>query len=111
MTGTVAFVPERQSGGSEVVLADAATGRTIAELASDAAEAAKAAFVADGSALVVAHVDGTVSLWRSFLWGDPDRLVARLCEAVGRNLTRAEWTEYLPGESYRKTCDGWPPGP
>jgi hypothetical protein len=23
---------------------------------------------------------------------------------AGRNLTRTEWTRYLPGEKYRRTC-------
>ena len=30
------------------------------------------------------------------------------CLAAGRNLTEAEWTEYLGDEPYRPTCPDWP---
>ena len=30
------------------------------------------------------------------------------CLAAGRNLTKAEWTEYLGDEPYRPTCPDWP---
>ena len=45
-----------------------------------------------------------VTLWAGALWGDPRRLMLLLCPRAGRNLTRAEWREFLPGESYRSTC-------
>ncbi|MGH9027947.1 MAG: TIR domain-containing protein [Acidimicrobiia bacterium] len=32
------------------------------------------------------------------------------CELAGRNLTRDEWEQYLPDESYHVTCEEWPPG-
>jgi hypothetical protein len=33
------------------------------------------------------------------------------CKLAGRNLTEAEWQQYLPGRPYRATCPQWPPGP
>jgi DNA-binding SARP family transcriptional activator/WD40 repeat protein len=30
------------------------------------------------------------------------------CQIAGRNLTRAEWHEYLPDRPYRATCPQWP---
>ena len=34
---------------------------------------------------------------------------SRLCDIVGRNLTRSEWQRYLPSDQlYRKTCHEWP---
>ena len=32
------------------------------------------------------------------------------CRLAGRNLTRTEWAQYLPGQAYRKTCPQWPAG-
>ena len=32
------------------------------------------------------------------------------CDIAGRNLTRAEWAQYLPGEPYHATCKQWPAG-
>jgi hypothetical protein len=41
---------------------------------------------------------------------DPDSWQASACLAAGRNLTRAEWTEYVGAdEPYRATCPDWPP--
>jgi Domain of unknown function (DUF4190) len=41
---------------------------------------------------------------------DPDEWPSTACRAAGRNLTRAEWTEYLGGdETYRPTCPEWDP--
>ena len=40
-----------------------------------------------------------------FTW--PTSLAAwkqRACTVAGRNLTRAEWTQYLPGHSYTRVC-------
>ena len=42
---------------------------------------------------------------------DPDHWQADVCGQVGRNLTTAEWTEYLGAdEPYRATCPQWPSG-
>ena len=35
-------------------------------------------------------------------------LVAAACAYRTRNLTRAEWKQYLPGQPYRQTCEQWP---
>jgi WD40 repeat protein len=33
---------------------------------------------------------------------------ALACQRANRNLTRAEWEQYLPGEPYRPTCPDLP---
>lgn len=38
----------------------------------------------------------------------PDDWLNILCERASRNFTHAEWTQYFPGEEYRKTCEQWP---
>jgi len=34
--------------------------------------------------------------------------IARACQLAGRNLSRAEWAQYLGEAPYRQTCDQWP---
>jgi WD40 repeat protein len=41
---------------------------------------------------------------------DPERWEASACRIAGRNLSRAEWDQYLPGRPYEKTCPQWAPG-
>jgi WD40 repeat protein len=38
-------------------------------------------------------------------------LINEACKRVGRNLTQAEWKQYLVNEPYRQTCDNLPSGP
>jgi len=42
-----------------------------------------------------------------------ERLLRLACQTAGRNLTRDEWHEYLPGEDYRKRshCPDLPAAP
>jgi WD40 repeat protein/DNA-binding SARP family transcriptional activator len=59
------------------------------------------AFSPDGRTLIAANTDGTI--WRrdvSFL-ADP---ASYLCEAAGRPLSRAEWTQYVHGPAYQDIC-------
>ena len=61
-------------------------------------------------ALLAAGGSGPVTLWNRLLW-TPSQFAqrrARLCAVVGRNLTAIEWSTYLPGEPYRRTCPRWP---
>jgi WD40 repeat protein/class 3 adenylate cyclase len=40
----------------------------------------------------------------------PDTWEAHACRVAGRNLTRSEWADLVPGEEYRKTCPQYPAG-
>jgi WD40 repeat protein len=55
---------------------------------------------------------GSVSpLGTPMVWDvDPAHWDAMACRIAGRNLTRAEWNEYLPGRPYQQTCSEWPAG-
>jgi WD40 repeat protein len=62
--------------------------------------ATTAAFGLGGKALLVVDGHG-----HGFTW--PTSLPAweqRACAVAGRNLTRAEWARYLPGQSYTQVC-------
>jgi WD40 repeat protein len=62
--------------------------------------ATTAAFEPGGKELLVVDDHGN-----GFTW--PTSLAAweqRACTVAGRNLTRAEWTQYLPGHSYTRVC-------
>jgi len=45
------------------------------------------------------------------LWdADPAHWLAIACRIASRNLTKAEWHEYLPSRPYESTCPQWPSG-
>jgi WD40 repeat protein len=53
--------------------------------------------------------DEQVDVFPSFPTSDgPGAIDTRLCSVARRNLTRAEWREFLPGRSYEPTCPGYP---
>jgi DNA-binding SARP family transcriptional activator/WD40 repeat protein len=71
-----------------------------AALNTEQGAATTAVFEPAGKALLVVDGHG-----HGFTW--PTSLTAweqRACAVAGRNLTRAEWTRYLPGQSYTRVC-------
>ena len=60
------------------------------------------AFSPDGNLLATADADGTVQTWQMPLFADP---YAALCADVGPP-TRADWTQYAPGEPQPGVCAG-----
>jgi WD40 repeat protein len=68
----------------------------------------RSAFSPDGRFLAVGGIENRAMLWDLSLgtWK------SRACGIASRNLTRAEWTKYMPlGSTYRRTCTQWPAGP
>jgi WD40 repeat protein len=63
------------------------------------------AFVDGGNTLVTSSWDGSLIFWdlRPASWE------AKACAQAGRNLTRAEWDQFVVGD-YRQTCPQWPEG-
>ncbi|MGH9248584.1 MAG: BTAD domain-containing putative transcriptional regulator, partial [Acidimicrobiales bacterium] len=61
---------------------------------------------ARGDRAVIGSGGGTLLVWDLDVshWKD------MACDIAGRNLTRAEWAQYLPGERYHPTCKEWPAG-
>jgi WD40 repeat protein len=62
-------------------------------------------FSPDGERLLSLNVEA--NLWNPTLWSRSYAKWQReLCRRVGRNLTRSEWADALPGETYHRTCPG-----
>ena len=59
-----------------------------------------ARFTPDGRYLVVLRGSGDAERWEV----DPDAWSRHACRVAGRELTRAEWSEFAPGQEYRRVC-------
>jgi Tol biopolymer transport system component len=57
-------------------------------------------FMPDGTRLLATYGTG-----RAYLWDiGPDSLTRHACAVAGRQLTRAEWREFLPSRDYDPAC-------
>ncbi len=62
------------------------------------------AFSPGGQMLASGSRDGVVLSGIPPASGDPDAIYRHLCSVVRRNLTRAEWHQFIPDQPYRRTC-------
>ncbi|MGZ6764698.1 MAG: nSTAND1 domain-containing NTPase [Nocardioidaceae bacterium] len=61
-------------------------------------------YLPNSSGLLVAARDGRT--WTADT--HTDAWAQRACSIAGRNLTRAEWTQFFPSRPYEVTCPQWP---
>lgn len=105
---SVAFSPAGKilaSGGADrsIILWDVASRQPIGQpLTGHTGSVNSLVFSPDGKTLVSASNE--IIVWDL----DPQLWVEKSCQRAGRNLTRAEWTQYFPNEEYRVTCAQWP---
>jgi WD40 repeat protein len=59
-----------------------------------------AAFFPDGKRVLGVFHSGAGVVWNV----DPAAWKARACQIAGRNLTRVEWSDFLPERAYRDVC-------
>jgi WD40 repeat protein len=105
--GSVVMTTSDLSGRSIAQLWDAATLAPIGEPLSHPHHGTYSlARSPDGTTAVDGTYAGVAQVWDV----DIERWVATACRIAGRNLTRAEWRRYLPGQPYRRTCPQWPEG-
>lgn len=91
------------TSGGEALVWEVGSGRQVARIASQEG-LNQAAFSPDGSLLATAGSDGVARIWR---WRTKD-LIFEACRRMTRNLSQEEWSEFLPGEPYRKTRSDLP---
>ena len=89
--------------GGRVYVWDYSSGGLLSRLA-DAGYVRDVRFSPDDKLLLTGNAEGAAVLW---LWKTED-LRAEACKRLDRNLTPAQWSQYLGGESYRKSCPSLP---
>ena len=105
---SVCFSPDGKtlaSGSHEIILWDVANRQPVGEpLTGHTDSVESVCFSPDGKLLASGSSDDTIILWDVDLgsWKNRARRIAN------RNLTRAEWKQYLGDEPYRKTFPDLP---
>jgi WD40 repeat protein/transcriptional regulator with XRE-family HTH domain len=81
-------------------VSDPARPRLVAALTGPAEQVWSVAFSPSGATLAAASNDGTVRLWDT----RAGAAAAAVCATGGQPITRAEWSDYVPGRAYAPPC-------
>jgi WD40 repeat protein len=111
--GAIAFDPTGQtfataggSSGHAKLWTTATLQQLGADLPGGEGDWGNLAFTPDGRYLLVVFGDGTADRWPATVsaWEQ------HACTVAGRNFTREEWSRYVIGRGYAKTCAQFPSG-
>jgi WD40 repeat protein len=102
---SVAYEPDGRelvtvSGDGKLRLWDLASGRLIGSPLPGADTGGWGTSFLDGKRTIAVFGDGTGVIWNI----DPASWKAQACRVANRNLTPAEWHDFLPQRSYRHVC-------
>ena len=86
-------------GDGTAILWDVASRRALGTLPGPLGWVA-ARFTPDGRQLFVLRDSGEAERWQV----EPDAWSEYACRVAGRELTRAEWSEFVPDQDYRRVC-------
>jgi WD40 repeat protein len=81
-------------------LIDVATGKLVGPPLPGSAAPGWGTFFPDGKQIAATFWDGKGMVWNV----DPQAWAAQACRIAHRNLTRAEWHDFLPQRPYRAVC-------
>jgi WD40 repeat protein/class 3 adenylate cyclase len=87
------------SNDGTVILWDVESQRAVGTLPA-LPDGLSARFTPDGRRLFTLGDSGAMTRWEV----SPDAWSRRACRVAGRDLTRAEWEELVPGQDYRRVC-------
>ena len=103
--GSIAFDPDghmlvTSTDDGKLRLWDVATRKLIGAPLPGSNSGGQVHFFPDGTRVLAVFDSGTGIIWNV----DPASWKARACSVARRNLSRAEWTEFLGGRNYRNVC-------
>jgi WD40 repeat protein/class 3 adenylate cyclase/tRNA A-37 threonylcarbamoyl transferase component Bud32 len=87
------------AGDGDAILWDVASRRALGTLPGPLGYVS-ARFATDGRQLFVLRDSGDAERWEV----DADAWSEHACRVAGRELTRAEWSEFVPEQDYRRVC-------
>jgi WD40 repeat protein len=101
----IAFSPDSHSlaytsTDNTVVVWDVQRRAVQARLAGHTAPVRAIAYSPDGTTIISGGDDQTINTWNT----NPQRTATQICNQLGRNLTHAEWHQYIPDLPYQPTC-------
>jgi WD40 repeat protein len=107
---SVAFSPDGKyivsgSGDNTARVWEATSGKEVVRMTYDDSAVFSVAFSPDGKYTLSGSGDNTARVW---VWQAED-LIANACKVIPRNLTRAEWQQYI-GDAlpYQAVCPNLP---